>query len=500
MGCRRKLSSADRMLKLPLLLLLLLQSSANVFILLIIIMLSCGLGKGNASEQRVGLEAHHHHTLPLTSMLPPFVCNTTTSKGPSRKASMKVVHRFGPCSARIQDSPTVSELLLHDESRVNSIQARVAKTKGEMSESKTANLPAEHESPGGVGNYVVTVGLGTPEKELDLVFDTGSHLTWTQCQPCAGKCYKQSATIFDPAASTSYSNVSCTSPACSALQSATLYRPFCVDSTTCVYRVSYGDGSFSIGEFAKDKLSLSATDLVDGFLFGCGQNNHLFFGDNAGLMGLGRDGLSIVSQTSQQYGKYFSYCLPTRTGSDGHLTLGKTNNNNNLRFTPFSSSQDKTGLYFIDVLAISVNGRQLPIGPAVFKASGTIIDSGTVITRLPPAAYAALRDAFRQGMAMYPAVSSGGRSSFDTCYDFTGYPNPNIPKISFTFGGDLVVDLGPRLTMLPLQGSASQLCLAFLGNRNASDVGILGNFQQQTLEVVYDVAGGKLGFASGGCS
>ncbi|KAI8569364.1 hypothetical protein RHMOL_Rhmol02G0273000 [Rhododendron molle] len=35
---------------------------------------------------------------------------------------------------------------------------------------------------------------------------------------------------------------------------------------------------------------------------------------------------------------------------------------------------------------------------------------------------------------------------------------------------------------------------------DASDVGIFGDVQQQTLDVVYDVAGGKLGFGTGGCS
>ncbi|XP_019180467.1 PREDICTED: aspartyl protease family protein At5g10770-like isoform X2 [Ipomoea nil] len=416
---------------------------------------------------------------------------------------MKVVHRFGPCSAQNQDPPTMTELLRHDESRVNSIKARVksrslnmAKNKGGImsDESKSANLPAGR----GIGSYIVTVGLGTPKKELILIFDTGSHITWTQCQPCAGKCYKQPVPIFDPATSTTYSNVSCTSDSCSALLSATSLRPGCLQgSTTCVYSAIYGDGTSSVGEFGKDKLTLTSTDVVDGFLFGCGQENYLLGSDSAGIMGLGRDPLSIVSQTSQQYGKYFSYCLPTQTGSDGHLTFGKSSSTNNIvNYTPLLSSQATTDFYFIDVLAISVNGRRLPISATVFKSSGTVIDSGTFITRLPTAAYTALRDAFKQEMTMYrPAAPTSG---FDACYDFNKNPNLTIPKISFTFGGNVVVDLDPRVVMLSLDKSGSQVCLAFFGNDD--DVGIFGNLQQQTLEVVYDVAGGKLGFASGGCS
>nr|GLL43683.1 aspartyl protease family protein At5g10770-like [Ipomoea trifida] len=495
MGCVRKLSSADRMLKL---LVLLLQSSANVSILvmmMMMMMISCSLEKGNASEA-------HYHTLPLSSMLPPFVCNPTTSKGPGRKASMNVVHRFGPCSGRGGDPPSMREILLRDESRVQSIQARLrslSSAKNNTGESETVDLPAVNQSPSGVGNYIVTVGLGTPPKDVELAFDTGSHLTWTQCEPCAVQCYQQRLPRFDPAASTTYSNLSCTSQACSDLKFAA-YPGQCDDSTsTCFYKTSYGDRSYSIGELSTDKLTLTSTDVVDAFIFGCGQNNYFTYSnDIGGLMGLGTASLSIVSQTSQQFGNYFSYCLPTRTGSDGHLTFGKNNENtNNLNYTPLLPSSGNIAFYFIEVLAISVNGQQLSISPTVFQNPGTIIDSGTVITRLPTAAYDALRDAFKQQMTMYPEVENPSSKLFDTCYDFTNYPSPTIPEISFTFGGNLEVHLDPRVVMVPLDPNGSEVCLAFA---SSSDGGIFGNYQQQTFEVVYDVAGGQLGFASGGCS
>ncbi|XP_019180468.1 PREDICTED: aspartyl protease family protein At5g10770-like [Ipomoea nil] len=492
MGCAGKLSSADRILKL---LFLLLQSSANVSIL-VMVMISCSLEKGNASEA-------HYHTLPLTSMLPPLVCNPTTSKGPGRKASMKVVHRFGPCSARGGDSPTMTEILLLDQSRVESIQARlrsISLGKNNLN-SESVDLPAVNPNPGGVGNYIVTVGLGTPAKDVELAFDTGSHLTWTQCEPCAVECYQQRLPRFNPAASTTYSNLNCNSQACSQLEAATNLPGQCEDSTaTCSYQTSYLDGSHSIGELATDRLTLTSTDVVDGFIFGCGQNNSLISGvEYGGLMGLGTASLSIVSQTSQQFGNYFSYCLPTPTGSDGHLTFGKNSANaNNLNYTPFL--KDKVGYYYIEILGISVNGQPLSISPEVFQIPGTIIDSGTVITRLPTPAYTALRDAFKQHMTMYPEVvlqQPQLKKLFDTCYDFTNYPNPTIPDISFTFGGNLEVHLDPRGVMAPLNNGGSAVCLAF---SYSTDGGIFGNYQQQTFDVVYDVAGGQLGFASGGCS
>ena len=87
-----------------------------------------------------------------------------------------------------------------DNERVKYIQSRLSKNLGRENTVKdldSTTLPAESGSLIGSANYVVVVGLGTPKRDLSLVFDTGSDLTWTQCEPCAGSCYKQQDAIFD---------------------------------------------------------------------------------------------------------------------------------------------------------------------------------------------------------------------------------------------------------------------------------------------------------------
>lgn len=448
-----------------------------------------------------GLDAavdHHFHTVQITSLLPAPICTTSTStntKG-GRKSTLDVFHRHGPCSQLGQDKstnkPSLRNVLSHDEPRVKALQARVRpKSNTNMIADNKVNLPAQSESLG-PGNYYVKVGLGTPTNYVSLSFDTGSDLTWTQCQPCSGSCYKQQDPIFNPSSSTSYSNITCTSNLCSQLRSATGNNPRCFTST-CIYETVYADNSFSAGFFSSDKLTISATDVFPNFLFGCGQDNQGLFSYSAGLLGLGRDGLSLVSQTSGKYGKYFSYCLPSVSSSSGYLTLG-AGTSANVKFTPFSSSQGSS-LYFIDILAISVGGHQLPISASTFSTARTIIDSGTVITRLPPAAYSAMRTAFQQLMSTYPRAPA--TSLLDTCYDFSNYTSVKFPTISFTFGGNVNVNLD--FSGIFVFESQSRACLAFAGNDLASDVGIFGNTQQKTLQVVYDVAGGKLGFGAGGC-
>lgn len=424
---------------------------------------------------------------------------------------MEVFHKHGPCSQQAPNkasttTPSLSEVLSQDQARVDSIHARVnqnsnankinsnpSSSPNKLKEKK-ANLPVQSGRSLGSGNYIVTIGLGTPKRSLSLMFDTGSDLTWTQCQPCVRSCYQQQDPIFNPSASSSYTNVSCNSAECSKLTSATGNSPGC-STTTCVYGIQYGDQSFSVGFFSKDKLTLSATDVFPSFLFGCGQNNQGLFGNTAGLLGLGRNALSIVSQTAPKYGKHFSYCLPSTSSSTGHLTLGQSGASTRVQYTPLDASRGST-FYFIDIVSISVGGRQLPIGQSVFKAAGGIIDSGTVITRLPPAAYTAVSAAFQKLMAKYPAAPAF--SILDTCYDLSGYRSVSIPAISFTFGGNVELDLDPTGILVAV--AKSRLCLAFAANSDSSSIAIYGNTQQKTFEVVYDVGAGKLGFASAGCN
>lgn len=135
------------------------------------------------------------------------------------------------------------------------------------------------------------------------------------------------------------------------------------------------------------------------------------------------------------------------------------------------------------------------ISPSVFLSSGTIIDTGTVITRLPAAAYSALRDVFRQAMTKYPLTQA--LSVLDTCYDLSSYVTVKYPHIAFYFQGGLKLKLDA--TGIFYSSSASQVCLAFAGNDANNKFAVLGNVQQRTFEVVYDVAGGRVGFARGGC-
>ncbi|CAL9110791.1 unnamed protein product [Musa textilis] len=419
-----------------------------------------------------GEEAQRYHVVQRRSLNPGAVCSSLEG---SNVTSLRLVSRYGPCSPfEAKELPSLEQILLKDQLRANYLLKGVAKS--QLNDSM-ASIPAEYG-----GEYVITVGYGTPSREQTVTMDTGSDLSWIQCKPCSA-CYSQQQPIFDPSQSSSYATIPCNSPDCSQHQGSC--------SSSCAYNMTYGDGSSSSGVYSYDRLTLSPTDVIETFLFGCGTDNNLLFKGAAGILGLSRGILSLVSQTSQIYHSVFSYCLPSTPNSIGFLKLGEPGDASNTVYTRMLTSSNRPSFYFVDLIGISVAGQQLAIPPSVFRSGGTIMDSGTVITRLPPSAYEALRSAFQEHMSAYPRKPP--KEIFDTCYDFSGYETKPVPtNITLHFGDGATLDVDSS-------GILFDDCLAFSGML-IYGLGIIGNVQQRTYEVVYDVGNVRIGFAPHACS
>ncbi|KAL5164746.1 Aspartyl protease family protein [Glycine soja] len=156
----------------------------------------------------------------------------------------------------------------------------------------SGTIPIQYGGAIEFGNYFVLY--------LSFVLDTSSDLTWIQCQPCTSSCLDQQDEIFYPMKSSSYSNITCTSSACSSSTKGCM----------CIHYYIYEDQFYSIGYFSHEQLTVTTTNIMDNFLFGCSQGNK---GCSGGVMGLGRHPISFVQQTSSKYKKIFSYCLPSRS-------------------------------------------------------------------------------------------------------------------------------------------------------------------------------------------
>ncbi|KAL6868263.1 hypothetical protein ACP4OV_015108 [Aristida adscensionis] len=438
------------------------------------------------------------HVVAVSSLLPSTVCTGTPAKATPNSSALSVVHRHGPCSPPHSRGggappPSHAEILRRGRRRVESIRHRIdaaasAATGG-------VSLPARWGRPLGDNNYIITVGLGTPAREFSVELDTGSDLSWVQCTPCR-RCYKQRDPLFDPARSSTFSTVPCAAPAC---QGFSAHNCSSTGGGKCGYMFPYADGSVAMGSLVCDTLTLSPSETLPGFVFGCGRADTGSFGETDGLFGLARDSVSLASQAAGRYGARFSYCLPSTPSAVGYLYLGAgAAPPANTQFTAMVSRSDMgmPSLYYVNLVGLTVAGVELNIPPAVFTRAGTIIDSGTVVTFLPPHAYAALRSAFRRSMSRYKRAPA--LDNLDTCYDFTGVARVKIPAVALVFADGATVSLDAGGVMYV--STVAQTCLAFAANDVETDVGVLGNTQQKTFTMVYDVGNQKIGFGANGCS
>ena len=238
---------------------------------------------------------------------------------------------------------------------------------------------------------------------------------------------------------------------------------------------------------------------------GCGHDNEGLFVGAAGLLGLGRGGLSFPSQTKNRYNGKFSYCLVDRTSSGsaykppstivfGNDAVPKTS-----VFTPLLTNPKLDTFYYLQLLGISVGGSRVRgVSESQFKLDatgngGVIIDSGTSVTRLTQSAYVALRDAFRLGAKSLKRAPS--YSLFDTCFDLSGMSTVKVPTVVFHFGGG-EVSLPASNYLIPVN-TQGRFCFAFAGTMGS--LSIIGNIQQQGFRVAYDLTGSRVGFLPRAC-
>ncbi|KAI4371200.1 hypothetical protein MLD38_019463 [Melastoma candidum] len=400
------------------------------------------------------------------------------------------------------------DVLAHDENRIRVLTRRIAHSKGRKSAPAARNstrglvgpqavsTPVSSGLSIGSGNYYVKVGLGSPAKYYSLILDTGSSLSWLQCEPCIISCHAQVDPIFNPSASKTYKTLSCSTSQCLNLKEATLNEPLCESQTgKCIYTASYGDSSFSIGYLSQDFLSLSPSESFPNFIYGCGQDNEGLFGRSAGIIGLARQKLSLLSQLSPRYGYAFYYCLPTATSSSsggGYLAIGKASvSASAYKFTPMITNPSVQSLYFLRLVGITISGKAIGVSAGAYNVP-TIIDSGTVITRLPDSVYAALKQAFVKVIsAKYSQAAS--YSILDTCFKGRA-KGLSVPQIRMVFQGGADLALNSLNILVDVDGGRT--CLAFTGG---SRIAIIGNHQQQTFSIAYDVSNSRIGFAAGGC-
>ncbi|MCO5600736.1 hypothetical protein L7F22_054851 [Adiantum nelumboides] len=377
------------------------------------------------------------------------------------------------------------------------------------------------------GSYFarLTVGGGLDphsRRDVYMIMDTGSDLSWIQCQPC-DSCFQQLDTpIFDPAASSTHRNVTCGSPLCAAGPAATWCLPddplqLHRGSNLCAYLMTYYDGSTTAGTLITDTLTLGSGHTFPHMAFGCSTGSTGGFVGAAGVLGLGTGALSLPSQLQKSgHSSTFSYCLPPMfSSSNSTLTFAAPISPDTV-FTPLVRNPNFAlqNHYYIALKGISVGGVRLPIPSFLFQMNrrtgtgGTMVDSGTTITSLPPLAYTTLRNALRKAIsanATHLRTADPLENMFDTCY-LPKHPTAadsrdnilnGIPSVVLHFARGADLELPPANVFAPINnpgGLDKRLCLSMAPA--AQNITIIGNIQQQGIRFTFDTQNGRLGFST----
>ncbi|XP_037416803.1 aspartyl protease family protein At5g10770-like [Triticum dicoccoides] len=199
---------------------------------------------------------------------------------PTGQSTVPLSHRHGPCAPVPSKERSLSERLRHDVARAGYVHQATGGYGYGLQRSDPA--PMLLGDALGSAEYVVTVGIGSPAFGQTLILDTGSHVSWVRCNTQFGTPFDHVERIFDPMASSSYAPFSCSATACAQLGG--MWNGCSPDQ--CQYTVNYQDRSYIAGTYSSDTLTLTGSEAIIGFRFGC---SHTYNVDARidGLLGLG---------------------------------------------------------------------------------------------------------------------------------------------------------------------------------------------------------------------
>jgi hypothetical protein len=349
--------------------------------------------------------------------------------------------------------------------------------------------------------YLMSVSLGTPPRQMLAIADTGSDLVWVDC-PGNHSTGNHSTTassknVFDPSKSSTYGVVRCGSDACRSLQAS------CDAHSRCQYLYLYGDWSVTVGVLSTETFTFRAggggATHVPKVRFGCSSFSAGSPGPN-GIVGLGGGVVSLVSQLGAaipSIGRRFSYCLvPYADGNaSSALNFGARTvvSDPGAASTPLVPSDDPAH-YTVELQSVSVGGQTVAT-----KSSRVIVDSGTTLTFLDQALVGPLVKEL-EGRVKLPRTQSP-EQLLDLCYDVHGKEDATdwgIPDVTLRFGGGAAVTLKTMNMFVLIQEGT--LCLAVVAVSDQQSMSILGNLAQQDFHVGYDLDKGTITFAPASCA
>ncbi|XP_047324600.1 aspartic proteinase Asp1-like isoform X2 [Impatiens glandulifera] len=354
------------------------------------------------------------------------------------------------------------------------------------------------------GYYHAELKIGNPPKPYHLDIDSGSDLTWLQCDAPCENCTPAPHEPYKPRKDVL---IKCVDPVCATVNSHA-NQPCDNQEEQCDYQVEYADQGVSMGVLVKDvfPLRFAIGDVHDPHLvFGCGYNqefpNSVHPPYTDGVLGLSKGKLSIVSQLHDLglVQNLMGHCLSTK--GDGFLFIGD------------DGVVPSSGVSWLPNLSNSLD-EHYRIGPADLlygrKSTGVkgiplVLDSGSTYSYFTSDAYGAtlsmlkkdvkkLKDAEDDGSL---PVCWRGSKPFKSINDVDKYFKPIV--LSFPKAKHAQIEVPPEAYLI-----ISEHGNACFGMLNGSEVGlgnfnIIGNNFLLDKMIIYDNENQRIGSISSNC-
>ncbi|XP_047326826.1 aspartic proteinase CDR1-like [Impatiens glandulifera] len=426
---------------------------------------------------------------------------SVSSENASKGFSAKFIHRDSPESPLYNSSVSPKErlngVIQRSISRLTHFKSTLnIKT---MNSVKNPTININSTMLMGAGEYIMEFYIGTPPFKQLAIVDTGSDTTWTQCLPC-NICFKQKQPIFNSEKSSTFQPLPCTSSSCNDLQlDKTCYKA----NTTCGYRVSYGDQSYSTGVLATETYTIGGISFPK-LVYGCSHASHgEFQRDSSGIVGLGDGTLSLINQFRKTIQRKFSYCLLSdhKKGKNSKINFGSNAvvSGSKVVSTPIEK-RDQDTYYYLTLEGMSVGKSRFPCnattrygkdGP-IKQAGNIIIDSGTTLTFLPATLCDNIENSMKRAINAHPIQDPEGY--FTLCYKKT--KKFTAPTITAHFAGGADLKL-PWTSTFYIDDDLDMMCLGFTASE---DVNIYGNIAQRDYLIGYDLDKQIVSFKPTDCS
>ncbi|KAG5058456.1 hypothetical protein AAZX31_05G181900 [Glycine max] len=354
-----------------------------------------------------------------------------------------------------------------------------------------------------VGFYNVTLNIGQPARPYFLDVDTGSDLTWLQCDAPCTHCSETPHPLHRP----SNDFVPCRDPLCASLQPTEDYN--CEHPDQCDYEINYADQYSTYGVLLNDVYLLNSSNGVQlkvRMALGCGYDQ--VFSPSSyhpldGLLGLGRGKASLISQLNSQglVRNVIGHCLSSQGG--GYIFFGNAYDSARVTWTPISSVDSKH--YSAGPAELVFGGRKTGVGSLT-----AVFDTGSSYTYFNSHAYQALLSWLNKELSGKPlkvapddqtlSLCWHGKRPFTSLREVRKYFKP--VALSFTNGGRVKAQFEIPPEAYLIISNLGNVCLGILNGFEVGleELNLVGDISMQDKVMVFENEKQLIGWGPADCS